>query len=434
MNAIGKFKSLGSKSPIFIALFFTAIVMIFATININMGSKRWPGLLKNDARGYYSYLPAVFIYGDLNYGFFESSEEKNPNPYEYRVISNNQYTNKYFAGTAVALMPFFCIAHTFSVLTGQETSGYEKPYMFSVAMAAVFYCLAGLYLLSLTLGLLQFSRKVTISVLSAFAFGSHLFYYTIAEPGMSHVYSFFFVALFVYAGCLVFQKNQTSATKWLAFALGMLILIRPVNAMVVLLIPFFSNGISDFVNHPLWNKKQLPRILSSFALFTAIISVQPIIYKVSTGEFFTDSYKGESFNFTEPAFFSILFSFKKGLFIYTPMFLLSVLGFIYWFRQSTYRAGWMLAALIVIIYVLSSWWNWWYGGSFSSRVFVEFIPLFAILLAGWIQETNKKVVYVFITLLVVICQIQTYQYRHGQIHWEDMTAERYLQCWSRLLR
>ena len=36
-----------------------------------------------------------------------------------------------------------------------------------------------------------------------------------------------------------------------------------------------------------------------------------------------------------------------------------------------------------------------------------------------------------IVLLALLCQVQTYQYRHWQIHWSDMDKERY---WENFLR
>jgi hypothetical protein len=34
-------------------------------------------------------------------------------------------------------------------------------------------------------------------------------------------------------------------------------------------------------------------------------------------------------------------------------------------------------------------------------------------------------------LLMFVCQIQTYQYRYGEIHWSEMTKDRY---WNVFLR
>lgn len=93
--------------------------------------------------------------------------------------------------------------------------------------------------------------------------------------------------------------------------------------------------------------------------------------------------------------------------------------------------------MLLLIYILSSWWSWWYGGSFSSRPFVEYLPLFAIPLGLAIHHLAKglrKGYVILLALLVVLCQIQTYQARYYRIHYEDMDRERYWQEFLRLDR
>ena len=90
----------------------------------------------------------------------------------------------------------------------------------------------------------------------------------------------------------------------------------------------------------------------------------------------------------------------------------------------------------MITYVFSSWWNWYYGGSFSSRVYVEFIPVFMILLAaalhGIAGKYRKGAFVALIVLLTILCQVQTYQYRYYQIHWSEMTREKYWEVFLRI--
>jgi hypothetical protein len=79
---------------------------------------------------------------------------------------------------------------------------------------------------------------------------------------------------------------------------------------------------------------------------------------------------------------------------------------------------------------------WFYGGSFSQRVMIEYYAFFSILLAKTLQETRKKPVkklfVSMILLLVIVCQIQTYQYRRMQIHWSDMNKEKYWEVFLRI--
>lgn len=60
------------------ALFSVVLIMISMlgiTSNINWGGNNWKTVLESDAKGYYAYLPAVFIYNDPNFGFFDEIEK-----------------------------------------------------------------------------------------------------------------------------------------------------------------------------------------------------------------------------------------------------------------------------------------------------------------------------------------------------------------------
>jgi putative copper export protein len=79
---------------------------------------------------------------------------------------------------------------------------------------------------------------------------------------------------------------------------------------------------------------------------------------------------------------------------------------------------------------------WFYGGSFSQRVMIDFYAFFTLMLAIAVQEIkNSRLKILFIStivLLVLVCQIQTYQYRRMQIHWSDMNKEKYWEVFMRI--
>ena len=90
--------------------------------------------------------------------------------------------------------------------------------------------------------------------------------------------------------------------------------------------------------------------------------------------------------------------------------------------------------MAVLVYVLSSWWNWWYGGSFSARPFVEYLPFFTIPMGLALQYLPKFLHRGYVTILlltVVLCQVQVYQARYYRIHYENMDRARY---WEEFLR
>lgn len=413
-------------------LFLSTILLLWITINLSFGEDKWRGILESDAKGYYAYLPAVFIYHDLNFGFFDHIEKEKYYQehlyYDYRGGGNGKIINKYYAGTALAQLPFFLITHVCTYLSGGETDGYSELYMLSVPIAALFYHILGLWFLTGLLRLYEIKESIIALLLMATSFGTHLFVYTVVEGGMSHVFSFSFVCGFLFYSKRFFLKYQLSDTYIMAFLLGLIVLCRPINGFVVLfLIPLAGNADSL--------KKGLGKLFSNiktlticFGLFIAVVGIQLIIYKLSTGKFFVYSYQDEGFNFANPHVIDILFSYKKGLFLYTPMLLLGLVAAIFFVRSRAFFSISWLVFFLGITYVFSSWWMWFYGGSFSSRVYVEFIPIFILPLGIFLETCRplaKKIIFGLVVLLTVVCQIQSYQYRYYEIHYSEMNKEKY---------
>src|SRR5690554_4476787 len=417
-----------------ITLLAIIVLMTAISSNTNWGKERWKGIVEADGKGYYAYLPAVFIYKDLNFGFFDYIEKEkyyNPNRYyDYRANSGyGDYINKYYCGTAIAEMPFFLVAHSFTKMTGADADGYSKYYMISINIAAIFYLFLGLFYLRKTLMVYKIPKWIISVTLVTTVFATNLFVYTVVDTGLSHVFSFGFVSTFVYFSKRFFDAPNARQLPILAFLLGMIVLIRPINLLILLSWPFLAGSSKALLSALKFAISSYKELIVSVVIFGLIVSIQLIIYKISTGHFILYSYQDEGFNFLNPHFFDILFSYRKGLFLYTPMYLLAMFGLFPLFKKNKFAALTWLAFFILITYVFSSWWMWYYGGSFSSRVYVEYIPVFMILFAILLAETKVKwgraALLSLSFLLLTVCQIQTYQYRYYEIHWDEMNKEKY---------
>lgn len=412
------------------------VATLFAS-NSQWGKDDWQGIIEADGKGYYAYLPAAFIYNDLNFSFFDSIARKYPSRfYDYRANYNGKTANKYFAGTAIAMMPFFLGAHAHSKITGSLSDGYSKGYSIAISLAAIFYLFIGLLYLRKILRDLGAQDGIVSFILIAIVFGTNVLYYTVCEPAMSHIYSFALITMFIYYLRIFYTQPAFRYVFILAVLLGMFTLIRPVNILIVFIAPFLAGDKQTFLNGLLVLKKNFSGSLVALLLFMAIVSIQLLIYKIQTGSFWVDSYGAESFNFRDPHLLDFLFSYKKGLFVYTPLCFISLLGFFYLFRKNKFQFYSLIFFLIALIYVLSSWWNWWYGGSFGTRVLVEYYAIFALLLYfsyEFLKQRWARSIYSFlIVAAIIICQVQTYQYRYFAIHWEKMDKEHYWRAFMRI--
>ena len=355
--------------------------------------------------------------------------------YDYRSGFNNYSINKYYCGTALLEMPFFWMAHSLTKIKSGDADGYSKYYPIFINIAALFYLFLGLSYLRRILTLYQVKEWHQTIVLFTAVFGTNLFYYTVGEPAMSHVFSFACISLFYYYSWQYFNCFKLSNILIIGILLGIIILIRPINGLIIFIWPFIAGSFDHLKTGIAKAFKQKFWMLLGILSCMAIVCIQLMIYKVSTGSFIVYSYAEEGFNFLSPHFIDILFSYKKGLFLYTPIFLVSLIGLFYIYKDSRFQSIAFLFFFILLTYIFSSWWMWYYGGSFSSRVYVEFIPLFMVVLAiplNKMKQKKVKITYITtIAIFTIICQIQTFQYRYFQIHWVDMTKEKY---WDVFLR
>jgi hypothetical protein len=167
---------------------------------------------------------------------------------------------------------------------------------------------------------------------------------------------------------------------------------------------------------------------------------QMIYWKEMTGQWLYFSYGGdERFFFNHPAIIKGLFSFRKGLFIYTPLLIFAFAGLTVLWKQ---RAPNLVAIAVFVplnIYIIFSWWCWWYGGGFGQRAFIDSYALMAIPAAALLQAaftTGRKWLKGGIigawSLLFLLGIYNNIQYYYGAIHWDSMTKEAYFDSFGRV--
>ncbi|MCI5054600.1 MAG: hypothetical protein MRY83_00760, partial [Flavobacteriales bacterium] len=99
-------------------------------------------------------------------------------------------------------------------------------------------------------------------------------------------------------------------------------------------------------------------------------------------------------------------------------------------KRSNRAAMLYMTALFIFLYITSSWHQWYYGGSFGLRPFIDIYAIMFLPIAFWLREKKgniRKISLGFMLCSLVLCQIQTYQYRYHIIHWSEMNFETYKQ-------
>ncbi len=394
------------------------VIYIFLSLGLKHPDQKWDRIINSDGKAYYAYLPAFFIYHDFDYTFVETYEEAyyplDKSVFkEFRMNINGEIVNKTFAGLAVVWLPFFLLAHLIALITGLPADGYSLVYQYAIAFSTLFYLWAGCRVLFNLL--LKFGATISTASLIIFsiALGTNIIFYAVIEPSMVHVYSFAFITFFLWSGYRFFETRKLLWLLAFTAIFSLILLIRPTNGLILILLPFISGSYRNLKSTFLFIVQKKGWLILAILIFTLIIGIQPLFYYIQTGKLWIYSYGNEKMHFLNPHFFSILFSYNRGWFVYTPLAFLSMVGFVGLYRASKTRFYSLLAFLILIIYILSSWWMWYYASKCGQRVFIDFYAVVAILLLFLFRihpgKTWRITCSILISILILFNIFQFYQ-------------------------
>jgi hypothetical protein len=415
-----------------IALFIVINNFIFSPGNI----------LSWDVFGYYLYLPLKFIYHNLalkDFSVIHAIIGKYNNTatfYQAMQLPDGSYVMKYTMGLSFFYAPFFFIGHLIAKIFNFPADGFSLPYQFSIFIGGIIYSLIGIWALSKVL-LRFFNGKTVVLILITIVFGTnYLVHITMyGQNAISHNYLFTMYALILWLTILWHESYKLKYIIFLGIVCGFTILSRP-SEIVCLLIPALwsvtnFNSLREKLRMLFLYKKQI--IL--FAVLLFVIGMFQLVYwKIITGKFLYYSYggnAGEGFEFFKPYIMKVLFSFRKGWLIYTPVMVFAILGFYNLFRKNKPIFYALLIYFIANLYIISSWSCWWYAQSFSQRALIPSYPIMAIVLGYFLDWINEKtrvfrvIVYVLLACFTILNIFQTIQFHYGIIDGDRMTKKYY---------
>jgi hypothetical protein len=351
--------------------------------------------IRSDGTGYYLYLPAVMLDHDIT---MERTAQRSFRGHIYdmegvqRVPPNNHYLDKYPVGEAMMLSPFFMFGDAAAHVSGAANNGFSTPYQVAAAAAGLVYALLGLTTLGFVL-LRWFSRQTVVLTLLAITFGTALFHYATYDAVFSHAFSFFLVAVIVRLALSVYERPRLQSAIPLGLASGLLVAVRPTNAVVLLFVSLLGVSTLREMRQRLTAPLRHTRLLAA-SIGAGVLPLLPQIayWHSITGKPYVYAYDDEHLDLLHPHVLDVLFSIRKGLFFWAPLLLLALIGLPLLRR---YARGMVIPAatyLTVNTWVISSWSTWWYGGSLGQRPFVEALPIFALGLAALIEAARGLLV------------------------------------------
>ncbi|MBS1938947.1 MAG: hypothetical protein JST38_05795 [Bacteroidetes bacterium] len=334
----------------------------------------------SDGLGYYQWLPATFITGDLAMM-----------PWTH-LLSGDRAISLFTLGVAVLQLPFFLLAEWFTWVFGYPDTGYNPANAVCMMASTAAYAGAGA-VFSFKLACRYGTAQAALLAVVAIYAGSNIFYYATDKVLMSHVYSYFLVSLFCWTGLRIIDGPRRMHVFLFIFSGALMVLVRQLN-VVVLFFPLWMAWRSPGGGcGTLRNMGRHRGTLIAAVLMGAVPWVlQSMYWHYITGHWYANgyAYKDEFFDFSRMVPGMVLFSPRNGWFVFSPIFLFVVGGLLVQAWRGRRPARPILLVLLLTLLLYSAWWSWWLGGAYGHRGFVDLYGLLAIPLAWLFRSVMRS--------------------------------------------
>jgi hypothetical protein len=393
-------------------------------------------ILSYDVFGYYLYLPSLFIHQDLGLSNIEWLNQINltydaaPALYQIAPTESGNWIIRFNCGIAILVLPFFIIGHLVAGLTSYPADGFSAPYQWAVIASGIFYSLLGLVLTRKVL-LEYFTDKVVALTLILLYVGSNLFFFVTMGNEIPHVYLYTLLMLLIWLTIKWHRKPVAYAALLIGLFAGLITITRT-TGILALMFPVLW-GIynpASFGGKIKLLFRKFPHMILALVAFLMAILPQVIYWKMNTGHYYYNAYTDpqSGFDFFHPKFLDILFGFRKGFFIYSPIMVLAFIGIILSVRCCKESIFPVLLFTAANLYLIAS-----YSTlvSYGWRAFIELHAPLALALgavAARLTEFRKPwklLIYSILGLLTLVNILKSYQTQMGVIDGSRMTRPYY---------
>jgi len=390
------------------------ILSIYRITNVNTREISW------DVLGYYLPLPAIFIYNDpmltKTDWLKKVNDEKKLTGTLYMVSTTDKGEPMYFFlfGMAFFYLPFFCIGHIFASFSG-IADGFSLPYQYALVIEGIIFTLIGLFYLRKNLKYF-FSEGITAIVMLILVFSTNYIHHLTLKNLEPVNVLFMLVNIVLWYTIKWHEQQKLKFLIIIGVGISLMALVKP-SEIIILLIPVLWNIQSEesFKEkiHLILDKKKQLFITIIICLLLAI--PQLLYWLVKTGSPIYDSYKnpGIGLDLLSPHIYDVLFSYRKGWLLYTPVMAFSLFGFYFLYKNNKKIFFALFAYFIISFYIISSWSEWWYGAGFSNRQLITVYPVLAISLGYFLVYIGEKgtiVKSVFLTFVLFLTFLNQFQW------------------------
>ena len=366
--------------------------------------------VRGDGVGYYAFARAPLIEHNLDFShdyqaanpsFREARLDENGRPLAFFRTRTGHLDNHFTVGPAILWSPFLLLAHAGVLIarafgSAVPADGFSAPYRIAMAFATGLYGFIGL-LLSFRLARHYVEERWALLSTIAIWWASSLPVYMYFNPSWSHAHSAFAVALFLF----YWHKTRSSRAvgqwrQWLVLGLcaGLMMNVYYPNTLIlaVLLVEAVPQYLAALRSRERGGHSVTQLLLRHFLFFAVIFAslVPTLIARqiVSGSPFDTGYISLKDWLWRSPVFLSVLFSSNHGLFVWTPLLLLSIIGLVVFAFRRPAAGRPLLVAALCFYFFIACYPDWAGISSFGNRFFVSLTSLFVIGLAVFLSAIS----------------------------------------------
>lgn len=396
-------------------------------------------LYSSDEVQYFSYLRSLYFDRDVSFEneyryFYDHAIAQSIGFHETfleRQTAVGRRVNYATMGCAMLWLPFYAVADAVVAVTGSaERDGFSKPYVRAVAYGSAFYGF-----LSVLLSIQAVRSSVFGLRYSGFGsrdpggvefdatfwsglavwIGTPLIFYMYVAPPFSHATSAFGVAVFVNVWLHVRQRWSAPGMFALGVCAAFLATIREQDVFVAL------GPAVDFALAVTTPKTQLPTPKGDHggffrALIPAVAAIggfaigylpQLLAYNALNGYPGPAQHVARKMYWYSPHGLQVLFSPSHGLFVWTPLAALAIVGLVIWVlradKDQRDQRRIAVSALVMMasqVYVAGSVASWTVAGAYGQRRFVCLTVVLVMGVAALFAVAKSRVIAVVVVLCV----------------------------------
>ena len=354
--------------------------------------------LRGEGNGTYAYVRSLVLDRDLRFDneyrrgdpafVAQSFRRADAQPWPPMEMPGGYLRNQWSVGASLLWLPSFLQAHVAVRILrelGWEVAadGYSLPYRLACALATAGYAFLGLFLAYRSAARFTGPPAALLAV-AALWLASPLPVYVYFLPFYSHALASFAVAVFLWYWLT--RRPFGWPRQWMVWGLlgGLVWQMEPLAGLVLVAaaVEWLATA----------RTAGLSRSLAAAAAFVAaaLLGAAPqlVIKSILHGSALRTGTLNRYF-WEAPRLVDVGFATEHGLFLWTPVLLLSVLGILLLCRREPVAGAGLLAAFGCAYYVVACYEAWHGISSFGNRFFVSLTPAFVVGAAVTLQGAHR---------------------------------------------